>query len=488
MRRRIVICLLTLYVLCFVGPVVAMICLNVSVSRMTALADSHRIQSLRAELAAHGTRIERDLLRAVHQQTMDRSAQAGTLNRFDETLTGCRACHHDPAVNERLEQLRDAFERYREKANLLLVVGDAGAYARSTEVQELAAAVVTRATDMADEAAMHLAVRGRDVARGIRRVRIGLIATFVVSIAVAGYVALHLKRRLTKPLKALLDGVQRVREGDVAHRFEVEGDEECRVLGEAFNDACEKLRHAQASLIQAEKMAFVGKLSAGIAHEVGNPLASISSVAQMMRRDCHDDQEAARIELIMQHIERVSRVVREMLTFARPAAGPSRSRVLIGPLLDQTVALLRYDKRSGNVRITCAVDGDPSLSRGDDAQLLLVFTNIVINAIDALGDRQDGDAMIRIRAGQQDQHIIVQFEDNGRGMTDTQIAEAFDLFYTTKKPGAGTGLGLWVCQEILRRHQGTIRIDSQVGQGTTVTLDLPKEPAAGTADSTLVEC
>ncbi|UCE60951.1 MAG: HAMP domain-containing histidine kinase [Phycisphaerales bacterium] len=488
MKRRILICLMILFSLCVIGPVIAMLCLSNSVQRLSALGEYHRIQSLRSELAAAGIRIEKDLLQAERQRPPERATKLATLTRFEDTLRACSACHHNTDVQARLDQLQGAFDKYRTKVDYLIVVGKPDAFALDPEVQELAAGLVNRATAMADEAAKHLAVRSSDAMASVRRSWRALLATLFGSVIISGLVATHLAKRLTGPLSALLGGIERIRLGDVNHRFVVTGDAEYRTLGGAFNQAYDTVRRAQTKALQAEKLAFVGRLSAGAAHEVGNPLASISSVAQMMRRECHNAKEEERIELIMQHIDRVTRVVRRLLTFARPPVAEEYGRVEIEPLLQDAIALLRYDKRSANVRITCQCDRDLSLERGDKDRLLMVFANIMLNAIDALSDLKNGGAYIAITARAAGERVSIQFEDNGPGMTVEQIDEAFEPFFTSGDPDAGGGLGLWVCKQIVGQHYAEIRIDSHAGRGTTVTLDLPRQPSPDFLKETALHC
>ncbi len=492
LKRRIILCLAILFGLCLLAPVVAMICLSVSVSRLTSVADSHHIQSLRAELAAVGVRIERDLLQAAEPTPADRTSQIDTLTRFENTLGGCGACHHEPLIKDRMTQLAETFDRYREKVDLSIVLGDPTGLARDEEVRQLAATLVNRTTEMADEAAKHLAVKSSDAAASVRAARMVLVATLIASIVIGGFVALHLKKRLTTPLRALLEGVERVRQGDLNHRFKVTGDAECRTLGDAFNQAYDSLRKAQDRILQAEKMAFVGKLAAGVAHEVGNPLASISSVAQMMRRECHDDKEAERLDLIMQHISRVSKVVRELLTFSRPGPEDGEAgrggRVEIETLLEHTLSLLRWDKRASRIQISSDCEPNLSIAHGNSSQLLLVCINITINALDALSASKNSDGTLHVSAYAAGSRVKIRFEDNGPGMTQQQIAAAFEPFFTTKEPGTGTGLGLWVCSQIVRMHRASIHIDSRVGEGTTVIVDLPKELPPEALEPTVVEC
>jgi signal transduction histidine kinase len=269
--------------------------------------------------------------------------------------------------------------------------------------------------------------------------------------------------------------VERLRRGDHQHRFSLTGDEEFRRLAEAFNHAYENVKKAEHGIYQAEKMAAVGRLAAGVAHEVGNPLASLSSIAQMMRRKGQSPEQAARIDLMMQQIERISTIVRNLLSFSRHGVSERRNDVDIARLLERAAVLMSYDKRAKNVRIVKDFQHGLSGIPADLDRLLLVFTNIILNAFDALGSYHNGPPELRICLRQEDGEIRVKFTDNGVGMSEEQLASAIDPFFTTKEPGEGTGLGLWICYEVIRDHGGTIRLTSSVQEGTEVEIRLPCE-------------
>ncbi len=151
--------------------------------------------------------------------------------------------------------------------------------------------------------------------------------------------------------------------------------------------------------------------------------------------------------------------------------------VEIRALLEQAATRIGYDPRARKVGITRCFDPDLRSVRGDAERLLLVFTNIMINALDAMATGADGavGGTLAIAARQVDGKVMVEFSDDGPGMSESDIAHAFEPFFTTKGTGAGTGLGLWICYQVIQRHAGTIRIDSKDGNGTKVTLVLPCE-------------
>ena len=140
-------------------------------------------------------------------------------------------------------------------------------------------------------------------------------------------------------------------------------------------------------------------------------------------------------------------------------------------LLDRAKTLLQYDHRAKLIELDCRYEALPTV-RGNTDQLLLVFTNIIINAFDAIGHRERGVGTLTITGRGEGDRVVIEFADNGSGMTEEQQAVAFEPFFTTKDPGIGTGLGLWVCYRVIQRHEGAIALQSQHGVGTTVTIKL----------------
>ncbi len=474
MRRRITICLGLLLGLFVIGDVIALLCLNRSIIELTALAESHRIQVMRANLASSAVRIETDLIAYAAGRPRDALRQRDSVRRFRAAMHACGDCHHGPAVQAQLDEVHETFHAYAAAVDRLLdSVDTEDAHALERDANLIADRLTREATHMADRAMDHVSVGSEDAAGSVRNAWVTLIGTLVATLAVGGILARHLQRRLTRPVDALMRGIRLIRDGQTRHRFEIDGDEEFRALGSALNSAYESMLTAQEGVLQAEKMAALGKLAAGIAHEVGNPLASISSVAQLMQRHNAAPEQTERIDLIRQHVARASQIVRELLAFSRPSRDDRLGPVDVSALLDKAISLLKYDKRAGHSAVDPRYEPNLCIKRGNADRLLLVFTNVMINAFDAIAARRDGDGRLTVAAGREGERIVVRFEDNGSGMSEEQIESAFEPFFTTKEPGAGTGLGLWVCYQIVERQGGIIRIDSRAGAGTTITIELP---------------
>ena len=228
-------------------------------------------------------------------------------------------------------------------------------------------------------------------------------------------------------------------------------------------------------VMHSEKLASLGRLAAGVAHEIGNPLTSISTFAQLLREMATDEFSQNTLDIINTHIQRISEIVRRMSTFAR-ADSVNVKPTQLNDVLNSSVDLMRLDKRMKST-IEISVHLDPALPRimVDEGQMAQVFINILLNALDAMPD--GGKLQVSTRQGQDNDHgnhsLMVEFADTGTGIPPSELEKIFDPFYTTKEPGKGTGLGLSLSYNIVKRFKGDIRVESEPGSGTIFTIILP---------------
>jgi PAS domain S-box-containing protein len=237
-------------------------------------------------------------------------------------------------------------------------------------------------------------------------------------------------------------------------------------------------------VLHSEKLAALGRLAAGVAHEIGNPLTSISTFSQLLREMASDEFTQSSLDIINNHIQRITEIVRQMSTFARP--DPTNIKpVQVNDILKSSLDLMRLDKRMKST-IDIAVNLDPEMPKTvlDEGQIAQVFINIILNALDAMPE--GGTFSVTSRHGLNDQGqdmIFIDFRDSGTGIPAADLERIFDPFYTTKEAGKGTGLGLSVSYNIVKRFKGDIKVMSELGKGTTFTIILPvltelqKEPS-----------
>ena len=241
-------------------------------------------------------------------------------------------------------------------------------------------------------------------------------------------------------------------------------------LAQQLDAQMRELKATQAQLIQQAKMASVGTLAAGVAHEVNNPLFAILGRAELLLQSpgAHLSSDRAKeyLDTIKNMAQRASTIVRELLSFSRQTA--KAEPVAMHEMIDIAVDLVGKDLARSGVSIERDYKDSPAV-QGFPNQLQQVFVNLFMNARDAMAD----GGSVTARCWSQDNHVRVSVKDTGCGIPLEQIPRLTEPFFTTKEVGQGTGLGLYVCHRIITEHQGTITIESHVGAGTEVIIDFP---------------
>jgi signal transduction histidine kinase len=246
-------------------------------------------------------------------------------------------------------------------------------------------------------------------------------------------------------------------------------------LGESFNNLmflleaeAEQVGCMRTQMAEKEKMVAIGQIAAGIAHEVGNPLSSISSIVQMLKRADPELATTEQLDLLETHIQRISATVRRLVALARPV--PDHWELVdFSHALEEVVRLIAFDRRARNVEIDVEPPESPVVGYGLRGQLQQVFLNISLNALDAMA--QGGRLTVHLE--KKNEGIIVRFHDTGCGISEEARQRLFEPFFTTKPPGEGTGLGLAVSHRIILKHGGTIDFNTVADQGTEFIVRLP---------------
>ncbi len=232
------------------------------------------------------------------------------------------------------------------------------------------------------------------------------------------------------------------------------------------------LKRLEEQLIQAEKLAAMGQMLAGVAHELNNPLTAILGVTELLReRQGADDSTKRQLELTHRQARRAARIVQNLLEFSRPAS-PQKKPVDLNNLLERTLQLHEHSLRRNNIEVDFHLQPDLPGVIGDANQLIQVFLNLITNAEQAIREVRDA-GRIQIRAGRYGKQLTITVQDDGVGIRPEALPRIFDPFYTTKRPGGGTGLGLSICMSIIREHGGNIEAEILPAGGSAFTIYLP---------------
>ncbi len=292
-----------------------------------------------------------------------------------------------------------------------------------------------------------------------------LVLTLLIALVILGFV----HRFVTRRIRVLLKGMARVSGGDMEHRIRATGDDEFGYVAEAFNRMTRSLSETRGHLMQSEKLAVVGRLAAGVAHEINNPLTGVMLISSSVR-DAMEPGDPRRGDLDTIHNEarRCRDIVKGLLDFSRQTK-PQRTRARIETAVGQAVQVVRNQAGKRGIEIVQEGEELPAIDM-DVSQVQQVFLNLLVNAMDAIGE--NGRIAIRRRVSKDGTAVEVEVADTGPGIPPEDLGKLFEPFYSTK--GAkGTGLGLSISWGIVERHGGTLTVDSEPGHGATFTVRLP---------------
>jgi len=316
---------------------------------------------------------------------------------------------------------------------------------------------------------------------------VAYILLFAIVIAVFG--SLILRRIIILPLRNLLKATQEISQGNLNARVSISADNELAQLGEAFNKMAEEiqqkqksleqklkeleqinqeLRQTQDQLIFSEKMASVGKLAAGVAHEIGNPLSIIIGYLEYVSRSSNlREQERESLKRAEEETRRINQIIRELLDYSRPVSQTYES-VNINQIIYETLNLVKLQK--GFDRIQTQLDLEESLPpvMGNRNQIKQVLVNLLLNARDAMPD----GGILTLKTRRENQLVQIEIADTGIGIPEENLKKIFDPFFTTKEPGRGIGLGLSISLKIIETMGGKIEVESKPGQGSIFRLKL----------------
>lgn len=291
--------------------------------------------------------------------------------------------------------------------------------------------------------------------------KVGLVVASVLVLAVV-----VLARSITLPIQQLVLGAEKIGKGDLEHRINLKSKDEIGVLADSFNAMVTNLSDTQRKLIQSEKLASIGQLAAGVAHELNNPLANVSINAEMLMRSSKDEVSARKLNVITENVDQAARIVRDLLDFSRETK-LELEFLDLNEVIGKALESLKYEIK--DTRVINSLDPNLPKILADRVRLKQVFTNIIANAFQAM--EQGGVLSISTQVDKK--FLAVKIADTGSGIPKEHLSKIFDPFFTTKGVGKGTGLGLAISYSIVEKHGGLIEVKSEVGSGTTFTVKLP---------------
>ncbi|MGA1840256.1 MAG: ATP-binding protein [bacterium] len=299
-------------------------------------------------------------------------------------------------------------------------------------------------------------------------------------LVIGGFVAgLAFSSSITNPVRQLLLATQRISGGDLSHKAQITSNDEIGELARSFNNMTDNLRTYQAQLIQSSKLASMGVLAAGIAHEVNNPTNTIINYAGLLEDELKPDSELSNyVQGILKEGKRITNIVHNLLTFAR-AEKQEHTPCKVVDIINASLSFMKNYLSKEGINIKTSFDPDLPLIRAKSSQLEQVFVNLILNARDALNEKYpkpDPNKLIRIEVKKEKSegknYLRIIFTDTGSGIDQKNLDKIFDPFFTTKRADKGTGLGLSISYGIIIDHKGRVEVKSQKGKQTSFIINL----------------
>ncbi len=318
-------------------------------------------------------------------------------------------------------------------------------------------------------------------------------------VAISFLLCLILYNFVTKPISLLVDGMNKLSRGDMDYRINLNTKDEIGMLANSFNSMVDELKQyrdkmenwtknleeevqkktaeivrAQEQLINAEKLASLGRMAAGVAHELNSPLTGIVTFAHLMAKRIPPEnaQDVEDLKVIIDQAERCSKIVRGLLGFSRKTAS-EKAHVDMNTLIENTLSMVRNQAKFYNIAFDVRLDKSIPEVNADPNQIQQVFLNLLINAADAMEEKGRITISSRMVEDGADRFVELEFTDTGPGIPEEIRSKVFEPFFTTKPAGKGTGLGLAVSYGIIKKHEGQIFVKSEPGHGASFFIRLP---------------
>jgi len=300
-------------------------------------------------------------------------------------------------------------------------------------------------------------------------------AGMIIALIVSSFLA----KSVLQPIKQLIFASHQWADGNLDFRVEATQKDEIAELTETFNLMASSLKerderlkeYTQQQIMKSERLATLGQLAAGVAHEINNPLGAILMYSHLSLEEMEsEDPRRKNLEKVAAEATRCKNIVRSLLDFARQSE-PNVEEADANEILRRTLSLLQNQAQFQNITILTTLSTSLPKAMMDSSQVQQIFTNIILNAAEAIDGQ--GEVTIATRTAESGEFIEIEFTDTGCGIPQENLDKIFDPFFTTKEVGRGTGLGLAVSYGIIARHRGTIEVKSNPGKGTTFIVRLP---------------
>jgi nitrogen fixation/metabolism regulation signal transduction histidine kinase len=485
MKKKIIFAFLFLFLLFLVGIVTTLHIINKTTANLTALLLLHKVEVIRQDLVINVQTVQSNLYTIGTSFGKELDTIVDNVLTLRERAQTCSDCHHEPEIAFEIQHLQTLTEQYKEALSYFITsTADAQRIKRlQTFAADIGDSIIEKAQWMAMTANNALRQKTTAAMKEVSDSKKILTGTLIFAFLVGILFSLYFIRNITEPVEELLGATRKIKSGKLQYRIEEKLKDEFGELASSFNEMAVSLQEQYTKLQQTERLAVVGELAAGMAHEIKNPMAGIKVSMEVLSQDSPLPPEDKEVLLrVINEVDRITYIIKGLLSYARPPK-PRMIPMDMNHILDITIKSAQYSLRSPKYKIRSPEtkiefisDFNPDLPLivADPDQLQQVFLNLLLNAVDSIYAVSDRQGIITIKTQQLsgDELIQVSISDNGRGIDSTALQEMFKPFFTTKSQG--TGLGLAISKRLVEQHDGSISVENNTEEeGVTFTLTFP---------------
>jgi len=485
MKKKIIMAFFLLFLLFLAGVATTLHIINKTTTNLASLLLLHKVEVIRQELVINVQTVQSNLYTIGTSFNKDLDIIVDNVLKLSDRAQTCTDCHHEPEMANEISKLQELTGQYSEALSYFIT--STADTQRIKRLQIFAAEIGDRIIEKSQWMAMtaNESLRGKtttameDVATS-KKILTGTLAfSFLVGVIFSFYFI----KSITEPVTELLSATRKIKSGRLQYRIGENLKDEFGELAGSFNEMAVSLEEQYRKLQQTERLAVVGELAAGMAHEIKNPMAGIKVSMEVLSQDSPLPQEDKEVLLrVINEIDRIMAMLKGLLSYARPPK-PTLISLDVNKLLKGIIKSARYSLRSPKYKVKDQerqIEFVENLSLelpniiADPSQLQQIFLNLILNAVDAIYSVSERQGIITIQTRQSSDGLVeISIVDNGKGIDEKSLANVFKPFFTTKSKG--TGLGLAITKRLVEQHHGgNISVENNPGgEGVTFTLTFP---------------
>ena len=485
MKKKIIIAFFLLFLLFLAGIVSTLHIINKTTTNLTALLLLHKVEIIRQDLVLNVQTVQSNLYTIGTTFGKELDIIVDNVLKLRDRAQTCTDCHHESQIENEIIQLQELTEQYKDALSYFIT--STADTQRINRLQTFAADIGDRIIEKSQWMAMtaNETLRNKTSAamQEVNNSKKILTATLIFAFCVGVLFSLYFIKSITEPMTELLNATGKIKSGNLDYRIKDSLKDEFGQLALSFNDMAYSLQEQYTKLQETERLAVVGELAAGMAHEIKNPMAGIKVAMEVLSHDSPLPPEDKEVLLrVINEIDRITAMIKGLLNYARPPK-PELISLDVNQLLEATISSARYSLRSPkyktnapDMQIEFVKDFGPKIPNilADPNQLQQIFLNLILNAVDAISSKPENQGVITIQTRQPSTETVeISIADNGKGIEFESLEDIFKPFFTTKSQG--TGLGLAITKRLVEQHHGgTITVaNNPGGEGAIFTLTFP---------------